>query len=102
MTGVQTCALPIWGKGWFVRETHGNVYQNGFPDLFCAHLRYGTRWVEVKNPLKYAFTPAQLEAFPQFMAAGAGIWILTAANESEYAKLFKEPNWYWYLSALKH
>lgn len=26
-----------------------------------------------------------------------GIWILTAANEEEYDKLFKEPNWrdYW-------
>ena len=84
-------------KGWFVKETHGNVYQNGFPDLFATHRSYGTRWIEVKNPKQYAFTPAQLEQFPKFVMHGSGIWILTAATEVEYQKLFKACNWYQYL-----
>lgn len=93
--------LYLRARCWFVEETHGNAYQNGFPDLFCTHASYGQRWIEVKNPEKYAFTAAQLLKFPQFVANGSGIWILTAANESEYAKLFKKCNWYQYLSIMK-
>jgi len=88
-------------RGWYVKDTHGNMYQSGFPDLFISHPRYGMRWVEVKNPLKYAFTPAQLENFPLMCAHGAGIWIMTAAEESEYSKLFGPFNWYFYLQALR-
>lgn len=89
------------GYGWFVRATHGNAYQNGFPDLYCCHPRYGARWVECKNPKKYAFTTAQLEVFPLFCASGAGIWVLTAATESEYKKLFAKHNYWLYLSVMK-
>lgn len=87
-------------RGWFVKPTHGNAFQSGFPDLFCTHSTYGIRWIEVKLPdMKGSkFTPAQLEEFPKFVANGAGIWVLTAATEGEYAKLFKSPNWYTYLS----
>lgn len=88
-------------RGWFVRETHGNVYQNGFPDLFCAHPRYGQRWVEVKNLKKFAFTAAQIETFPQFVAHGSGVWIMTDATEVEYEKLFKPCNWWQYFYVLK-
>ena len=84
-------------KGWFVKETHGNMYQCGFPDLFATHHRYGSRWIEVKNPIKYAFTPAQLEEFPKFCVNGSHIWILTGANDVEYNKLFKQSNWHLYL-----
>ena len=85
-------------REWFVKETHGNMYQNGLPDLFCTHRRYGQRWVEVKNPEKYSFTPAQLETFPLMVANGAGVWILVAATDAEYEKLICQPcNWYWYL-----
>lgn len=87
------------GKDWLVKSTHGNVYQSGFPDLYCAHLKYGARWVEVKNPLAYSFTPAQIAFFPLLNAHGVGVWILTAATEHEYEKLFKPANWLHYLMA---
>lgn len=84
-------------RDWLVKETHGNIYQYGFPDLWCSHSRYGHRWIEVKNPLKYEFTPAQLDFFPKLCANGSGVWIMVAANEDEYKKLFERPNWYIYL-----
>lgn len=84
-------------RGWFVKITTGNMYQQGFPDLYICKRRYGTRWVEVKNPKSYKFTPAQMEDFPRLAAEGVGIWILTAATEAEYAKLFKPANWWTFL-----
>lgn len=84
-------------RDWLVKSTHGNIYQFGFPDLYAAHLRYGARWIEVKNPLAYSFTPAQLEFFPKLTAVGIGVWILVAATDAEYKKLFGPPNWYTYL-----
>lgn len=85
-------------RGWFVKETHGNMFQSGFPDLFATHAKYGSRWIEVKNPGKYSFTNAQLVDFPLFCMNGTGIWILTAANEAEYKKLFQPYNWHFYLT----
>ena len=83
--------------GWFVKETHGNLYQSGFPDLYACHKEYGPRWVEVKNPKKYRFTPAQLRDFPLFTANGADIWVLVSDSDYEINKLFKSANWYQYL-----
>ncbi len=83
--------------GWFVKATHGNMYQSGFPDLFICHTRYGQRWVEVKNPDRYDFTPAQAEFFPKFSANGSPIWILTSDSDTEINKLFQQENWYRYL-----
>lgn len=87
-------------RGWHVMETHGNMYQSGFPDLYATHSKYGHRWIEVKNPGKYVFTPAQLEHFPKLAANGSRIWILTAATDSEYKKLFEEHNWWKYLKGV--
>ena len=87
--------------GWYVKNTHGNMFQSGLPDLYCAHKKYGTRWIEVKNPGKYAFTAAQLENFPQMTAAGVGIWVLTAGTDAEYLKLFERPNWYQFTGVMK-
>jgi hypothetical protein len=84
-------------RDWFVRATHGNQYQRGFPDLFAAKRRYGMRWIEVKNPASYKFTDAQLECFPKFSSNNVGIWILTAGTDVEYDKLFGSPNWASYL-----
>lgn len=84
-------------RDWFVKETHGNMYQNGLPDLFATHRTFGGRWIEVKNPLKYAFTPAQLECFPKMVAFGTGVWIMTAATDYEYRKLNRPCNWHTYL-----
>ncbi len=84
-------------RGWFVNPTHGNMYQQGFPDLYAIKRRYGQRWIEVKNPLKFKFTPAQWETFPRMLAEGDRIWILTAATEEEYQKLFQKQNLWKYM-----
>lgn len=79
-------------RDWLVRHLHGNTYQVGMPDLYCA--RKGVqRFIEVKNPAAYRFTPGQLEFFPELEAQGIGVWVLVAATQEEYAKLFKSPNW---------
>lgn len=87
-------------EGWFVKETHGDAYQSGFPDLFATHSKFGPRWIEVKLPeMKGSrFTAAQLEDFPKFCANGSGVWILTSDTQEEYLKLFQKPNWIYYLS----
>jgi len=84
-------------RQWMVEHTHGNLFQTGFPDLFIAHERWGTRWIDCKQPKKYSFTKAQKSKWPLWDAKGVGIWILTAATQAEYDKLFKPANWkeYW-------
>jgi hypothetical protein len=82
---------------WYVFKTHGGEFQSGLPDLYIAHKRYGTRWVEIKYLEKYSFTPAQLDNFPKMTAAGVGIWILTSAEKHELEKLFCPPNWHTFL-----
>lgn len=84
-------------RNWFVKVIHGSTFQTGMPDLYIAQRKYGSRWVEVKNPLKYKFTAAQLEVFPRLSAEGVGVWILTEASDREYQKLFQRPNWWSYL-----
>lgn len=82
-------------REWFVKVTHGNMYQHGLPDLFAAKRRYGSRWIEVKHTIQ--FTPAQWEDFPRMVAEGVGIWVLTDATEAEYKKLFDKPNLWVYM-----
>jgi hypothetical protein len=83
-------------KGWFVMNMHGSVFQSGFPDLFATHPNCGCRLIEVKKPMMKGsrFTPAQMEKFPLIIANGTPIFILTAATEFEYQKLFAHSN-YW-------
>lgn len=89
-------------RGWYVLVTHGNAYQSGFPDTYATHRLYGHRWIEVKNPLKFRFTHAQLQVFPKLCENGDGVWILVAATNEEYLKLFKPCNWLSYYIAPKH
>lgn len=86
-------------RGWYVKMTHGSMYQSGLPDLFATHSKYGGRWIEIKLPdMKGShFTAAQLQDFPKFVANGCGIWILTSDSDSEYDKLFKPHNFNYYL-----
>lgn len=86
-------------EGWYCKDTHGNIFQYGFPDLYVCHEKYGARWIEVKNPKGYVFTPAQLKTFPMFQANGVGVWVLTDASERD--KLFKAANWWQFLDAYK-
>lgn len=84
-------------RDWLVEQTHGNLFQQGMPDLFIAHKRMGQRWIDVKNPRSYSFTNAQRVKWPLWEQHGVGIWILTAATQAEYDKLMSPPNWrdYW-------
>lgn len=84
-------------RGWHVEQTHGNLYQTGFPDLYCFREDFRERWIDCKSPDKYTFTKAQKIKWPIWDACGIGIWILTAANQAEYDRLFQPPNWrdYW-------
>lgn len=80
-------------KGWYVVKMHGSMYQAGIPDLYAIHPVFGPRWIELKNPKKFQFTPAQKIVFAELSKHGANIWILTAATEDEYKRLFNPPNW---------
>jgi hypothetical protein len=84
-------------REWHVERMIGNAFQMGIPDLYAAHKKWGTRWIDVKQPKKYGFTRDQKRKWPIWESFGIGIWILTAANQEEYDKLFKAPNWrsYW-------
>ncbi len=82
----------LQSMNWMVKHVQANLYCSGFPDLYCAHRKYGQRWVEVKNKDAYRWTAAQYKDFPMFLAHGVGIWVLTAATPEEVDKLFKPPN----------
>ena len=87
---------------WAVIVTHGNEYQMGLPDLYCAHRTFGARWIEVKNPDSYKFTDAQMEVFPLLTSKGIGIWVLTADTDEEIKKIIAiPPNWYQYLPIMR-
>lgn len=87
---------------WEVIVTHGNEFQSGLPDLYCAHYDYATRWIEVKNLAgSWKFTPAQLKVFPALSAKGVGIWVLGSAEPAELQKLFKPANWWQYLPIMR-
>jgi hypothetical protein len=84
---------------WYTVKIHGSVYQSGLPDLYATHAKYGSRWIEVKNPKGFHFTAAQLEVFPKLVAFGTNVWVLISDDDSEIAKLFKPSNWYQYIYA---
>lgn len=71
-------------RGWYVKTTHGGMFQAGFPDLWATHKHYGGKWLEVKLPgmRGSVFTKAQIECFPQLVAHGTPIWIVTEASQS--------------------
>lgn len=84
-------------RGWSTYITHGNQYQQGFPDIYALHPRYGQRWIDAKNPDQYTFTSAQKVMWPEWDALGMGVWIMVAGSQAEYEKLMGKPNWrdYW-------
>lgn len=87
----------LWIRGWLVEVMHGNLFQKGVPDLFIAHPKHGQRWIDVKNPVSYNFTRDQRIKWPNWEKYKVGIWILVAATEEEYDKLWQPPNMrdYW-------
>jgi len=84
-------------RKWLAEVSNGNLFQKGWPDLYLSHVRFGQRWVDVKNPKSYTYTADQRRKWPDWDAHGVGIWIMVAASDEEYDKLFQPPNWraYW-------
>jgi len=90
-------------RGWFVRATHGNAYQKGFPDLFAFNesfckVQYGAfRWIDCKVEENCRYTKAQCQEWPLWEEKGLGVWIIMEATDEWYAKLFDPPNFrdYW-------
>lgn len=91
--------LMLEHKGWYVKKMGASAFLSGIPDLFACHKVYGYRWIEVKLPeMKGSkFTPAQLQEFPKLVTHGSQVWILTAATQAEYDKLFKKGNLWVYM-----
>lgn len=84
-------------RGWLVEKTHSSAYSSGWPDLMCWHPEHGLRWVDVKVKGRYHYTKSQCQTWPKWEGHGLGVWIMVAATEEEYAKLFDRPNFrdYW-------
>lgn len=77
-------------RNWYVHNTHGNMFQEGLPDLYC--LRKGmNKWVEVKRKERYRFTEGQLTEFPLIDLHGGEIYVLT--DVSEVGLMSEAPNW---------
>ncbi len=95
--------FKLRGLQWSCRETHGNLFSFGWPDIYAANRTYGTRWIEVKDPSRKGdiFTAAQHEYFSELTHHRVGIWVLTSDHDSEIAKLFSPPNWTHYLDWLR-
>jgi len=93
----QNLVRYLRDRGWMVEVMQGNMFQTGIPDLFIAHLKFGIRFIDVKNPGHYTFTRAQRKKWPNWEKYKVGIWILVAADEENYDRLFKPPNMrdYW-------
>jgi hypothetical protein len=89
-------------RGWHTERLIGNAFQSGLPDLVAFHRKWGQRFIEVKNAGRYSFTRAQKAKFPVLESFGVGIWILTAADQIEYDKLFAPPNWRDYVKKTWH
>ncbi len=85
-------------RGWFVKIMTGTMYQWGMPDLFACHARYGIKLIEIKNPESYSFTAGQYSEFPKLQTHGVPIYIMTAATDSNYARLFEPSNLWRYMS----
>ena len=83
----------LQARSWHVERLFADAFQNGFPDLFAAHVKWGQRWIEVKRPDESSFTQRQRQKFPVWEKFRIGIWILTAATQAQYDLLFKPPNW---------
>lgn len=83
-------------KGWFVQNIHGNMFQNGLPDVFCSHPRYPNRWVELKTPARArerhgGLSDNQMDKFKLMHDHGVGIWVL--AKVVDWTLLCGPPNW---------
>lgn len=70
----------LHSQGWYTVKMHGNKFQSGIPDLYCAHPKYGQRWIELKTR-DGVMTSAQCRTFPKFHKAGVKIFIIGAVSD---------------------
>ena len=80
-------------RGWLTQRMSADAFLKGFPDLFCADNKWGTRWVEVRRPENHTLNKAQRRRWALWDELRIGIWVLTAATQEEFNKLYKPPNW---------
>lgn len=81
--------------GWHTEKTHGSLFMEGWPDLYCIHKQHGSRWVEMKRPGDGELEASQKKKFQLWLDHGMGVWILTKVED--YPRLFDKPNWHWWL-----
>ncbi len=98
----QDLIVYLETRGWLVERMIGNAFQTGIPDLYVSHPKWGSRWIDVKNPGAYSFTKAQKRKWPVWERFGVGIWIVTSADQEGYDKLFAPPNWRSYVKKNWH
>lgn len=84
-------------EGWTVVVTHGNQWQAGVPDILAYSQWVGHRWIDVKRPKRNTLTKAQRALWPVWHKSGLGVWIMEAADEENFMRLLRPPNWldYW-------
>ena len=78
----KECNSFLRARGWHVERFTGNAFQKGIPDVQLFHLDHGFRWVDYKRTKGGVLTRAQRIKWPQWEAAGIGIWILTSTEDS--------------------
>lgn len=74
-------------RGWHCVDMYGHTFSHGFPDMYCCHRDFGSRWVEFKA--QKAFTPSQKRVFKEMTDVNCGIWVLTS---DDITPLFRRPN----------
>lgn len=84
-------------QGWHVERLVGMAFQSGLPDLLAGHVKFGMRFVEIKQEEHYRWTNAQRWKLPILMKNGMGVWILTEATPAQYERLFAPPNLWDYM-----
>jgi len=87
-------------RGWIVRVISAGLHNIGLPDLLGMHKKYGLRLIEVKNPASFSFTSAQYKWYPIYCKNGGPVYIMTGANEENYARLFRSSNLWIYMAGL--
>ena len=65
-------------------------YVSGWPDMYAYHPVFKQRWVEMKAPGE-KLRASQIKRFTKMDKYGCDIWVLE--DRSDYARLFREPNW---------
>lgn len=72
---------------WLVKKVHGSGQSKHWPDLYCLHRWYGSRWIELKLP-GAPLSKGQIIEFGKWKQHGARIWIVTCLSD---LKLIHQP-----------